>query len=621
MKKTAKKAAEPGREAATVNADLLSAPEVQILNGAEDCSGVVYKDDSSGHYNDLNEPQQPEIDDLIARIKGDEERKVARNMRRLLRYDPVQAINQFYGIHAKGEGGPAMEFTTETEIVVLLHDRRDGWESVTRSLSALSSVCKDFVMVINNAYKDAKLPAHVERLLIRNGRLDRLIREIKEKGGLTQNHQVDQDTTEEIDAEIAKEAVRIVSDPDVEIVKWLCDVVSSMHIGDEKAITALILSLIVASVENSAGIHPSLHGASGKGKSSAAKKVAHIAPLGRVLEMSVSPMSLYYAAAAGLIKPGTIIFSDDTELKDESRETIKRSSTNYQRKTRHMTVHNGEALIKEVPERIGWWLTSVDPDAQDQILNRQFQHDVDEGDDQDEKVYQHQVKRLAIGGSEFPETRDIKVSREVLRLVCDGVHRAAVPYADRIEWNGKENRRNFPLFGDIIACYAVANRFKPDRAPVTVKDIDGSEVQAIPATEKDFEAAKELYSKRAKNKTLNLSNTEIKVYDILASRLRETGRGEVTIEEVMTETGKSETTARYLMLGRDGNGGMCAKVPGLRHERQTISEVLGDWRDGDRKGRPKKVFIYEPGKKANKITQFSAQDFDNMANLRSDDEP
>ena len=60
----------------------------------------------------------------------------------------------------------------------------------------------------------------------------------------------------------------------------------------------------------------------------------------------LSAKSLFYHPD---LKAGTIVFSDDVKIKGDLEDTLKRSMTNFQQKTTHMTVVNGESKTLDIP--------------------------------------------------------------------------------------------------------------------------------------------------------------------------------------------------------------------------------------------------------------------------------
>ena len=113
--------------------------------------------------------------------------------------------------------------------------------------------------------------------------------------------------------------------------------------------------------------------------------------------------------------------------------------------------------VKElyIPPRISWWLTSVDDNQSVQLLNRQFGGTIDETAKQDDDVFQSQVSSAITGECALPENKDVEICRCIIDDVKQQLCTVVVPYAGGLEWRNKTNRRNFPIFIDIIKAFAI----------------------------------------------------------------------------------------------------------------------------------------------------------------------
>lgn len=193
--------------------------------------------------------------------------------------------------------------------------------------------------------------------------------------------------------------------------EYIIGVLTRLHMGDEQAARILILSLVVQNVENAKGFHPGLHGASGKGKSDLAKAVKHLTPRGAVLETSLSSKVLFYEDLAN----GVVIFSDDIGLEDDMRTTLKRCTTNFTEPTMHKTLNkNRVPETHYMPPRMIWWLTSIDPDSDEQILNREIPCEIDETPETDMAVWRHQLELFRTGTMSLSETNEIRDRKSVV---------------------------------------------------------------------------------------------------------------------------------------------------------------------------------------------------------------
>ena len=231
-------------------------------------------------------------------------------------------------------------------------------------------------------------------------------------------------------------------------VEYILGVYSRLHVGDIQIGKVLLLSIANQSVLNSEGLQPKLSGPSGKGKTHAAKAMFHLIPdVGYKLEGSLSAKSMYYHPD---LMPGTVIFSDDIKISADLEDTLKRAMSNFQQPTKHRTVIREGYADLEIPERIAWWLTSVENPYGDELLNRLFGLDVDDSVDQDEAVTKQQLERAKHGDVALPEDEDVKVCRAIIHEVKKKLLKVIVPYSDFIDWKGVGDRRNLPRFLDLI---------------------------------------------------------------------------------------------------------------------------------------------------------------------------
>lgn len=356
------------------------------------------------------------------------------------------------------------------------------------------------------------------------------------------------------DPEIVAKAEEIMKSGDP--VEFIIGTHQRMHVGDIEIAKTLLVSIGSQSCLNSAGIQPKLNGDSGKGKSHCAQAMAHMIPKKYMLKTSLSSKALYYKAPD--LPDGVVIFCDDADLSDEMQGLIKRATTDFQEGTTHTAVSK-DLTINEMrtPKRVSWWLTSVDDSESIQLLNRQFGGGVDESFDQDERVAAHQLKAAAAGLPEYPVTEDVLVGREIIKAVKNKLFTVLIPYAEAIIWNDKSNRRNLPIFLDIIKSYAVL-RFMQRRYTkegLLIADI------------RDYEDARALYVGRAENQGLKLTNQERQVCLFLSRK------GAATREEIAAGIGAS-TPSRISQLMHGPSGKDCGLMHKIGIEKDETTETV-----------------------------------------------
>jgi hypothetical protein len=335
-----------------------------------------------------------------------------------------------------------------------------------------------------------------------------------------------------------------------------------LHIGDSITGKTVFAAIGAQSCINANGIQPKLSAGSGKGKSHAVSSCLHCVPSEYVLETSLSGKALFHSDD---LKPGMLIFSDDTEPDETLQEVIKRSSTNFQKTTNHrISIKDGSewtTTTKSIPPRIVWVLTSVNDNGSLEYLNRQLNLSVDESSEQDQRVVEKLLDNAVLGEIEFPINDDVLICREIIRDIKSKAFTVTIPYAKNIIWNDTENRRNLSQFLDLIRAFAVFNYRKRDKK-------NGNET-TIEADKADFNNALSMYSKRANNQRLKLNDNELNVLEKMIKDIP------YKIEQLQDMLGKSYTSVRFMFHGRPGheNGGLLSKVPSLKYIPET--EFLG----------------------------------------------
>ncbi|HWQ64630.1 MAG TPA: hypothetical protein VN429_09465 [Methanospirillum sp.] len=140
------------------------------------------------------------------------------------------------------------------------------------------------------------------------------------------------------------------------------------HIGDPVVAECLVMSLASRKVINARGLHVSVTGESGKGKSHAFETMMSQVPEEFRLEGRMSEKALFYIKG---MQPGSVITLDDVALSDQMQEILKGVTTSFRRPFIYRTVTKdriGETCI--IPERCVWWIAKVDGTGDDQVWNR-----------------------------------------------------------------------------------------------------------------------------------------------------------------------------------------------------------------------------------------------------------
>lgn len=368
-----------------------------------------------------------------------------------------------------------------------------------------------------------------------------------------QEESVKQRLAELEDPVIKEKALDILKNGDP--AEYIMGVFRRLHVGDEVIGKVLLLSIASQSISNSEGIQPKLSGASGKGKTHAAKAMFHLIPdVGYKLEGSLSAKTLFYHPDLG---PGTIVFSDDVRIGPDLEDTLKRTMSNFQRPTKHRSLDKDHKYIElEIPARTVWWLTAVNSPYSDELLNRLYDLDVDDSVSQDQEVTKRQKADAVVGSVALPETEEVKVCRAIIHIVKGVSFEVAIPFAEDVEWADPSDRRQLPRFFDLVRSYTVLRFMQRQEI------LDG----VICASLKDFEDAKAIVEATKTGITTKLTGAEYR----LAKWMHEQGKP-LSINDVIEGYKKKNRDgytyqAIYKIIignGKDGKG-LLDKVPGMK---------------------------------------------------------
>jgi len=374
----------------------------------------------------------------------------------------------------------------------------------------------------------------------------------KEASQPEEDNQEEKDSTDDIlnnyPEIIREQAYKILTECDP--LKFILDTWNLRHVGDRNIGENCLCSVASTYIINTRGLHVKPSGESGKGKSDAVEAVLILLPAHKYISGSMSSKSLYYHPD---LKQGTIVYSDDAHFTDDTLATLKQSTSDFQVPSKHRTVVNQEYAEYDIPERCAYWFSTVDSIPDDQLANRFINGDVDGSKEQDRKVYEH------IKGSELalnlPLDDDVLLCRCIFDILGKELYKIKIPYIKAIEWTNIENRRNFPKFLDILRSVTFFNIMQRE-------NINGYYLSDI----EDFDTALGIYKGTSKNNATNLSDLEIKVLKYIEKN------SPVTLKDLMKYLEVSRTRVVHILHGKDGKGGMFAKVQQLNKIDSTTTE-------------------------------------------------
>jgi hypothetical protein len=309
-------------------------------------------------------------------------------------------------------------------------------------------------------------------------------------------------------------------------------------------------------VINARGLHVSVTGESGKGKSHAFETMMSQVPEEFRLEGRMSEKALFYIKG---MQPGSVITLDDVALSDQMQEILKGVTTSFRRPFIYRTVsreRTGETCI--IPERCVWWIAKVDGTGDDQVWNRMLTCWIDDSAEQDAAVV---AKTLSEAAGLRQERYDVRPET----LICQEIWRqlepawVVIPFANRIRFSSTFNRRNPDMILDLVRAHAILMQFQ--RVHV---DTDG--MRQILATEEDFLAAQRLYT--ALNSTSGGQESKLtRRESSLVDAIRSHGSGEITIAELQHITDLSNSVIYKILHGSSSRGreysGLLEKCPAV----------------------------------------------------------
>jgi hypothetical protein len=405
-------------------------------------------------------------------------------------------------------------------------------------------------------------------------------------------------TSSEVSDEFREKAIDIMKHGDP--VRFILDALANYHAGDRRSAELLLCSVAIGSILNANGTQPKLSGGSGKGKTHLCKALRHLMPSEWVLFTSLSPKAIYYDPD---IRQGMVIFSDDVRIGEDLEDTLKRAMSNFQEPSPYRVVSKDRSLeTRYLPERLIWWLTSVEDDQEEQLVNRFFSVGIDESPAQDLAALRLTFAPLAEGRQEFPTTPSVLVCREIVREIKNKIWMVRAPFlmgSDgdlNIRWQNAEDRRNPGRFVDLLAAYAVLRSGQRE-----TEESEGYTI--VTATKDDFEAAKSLYESRAENLSTKLTDRELHFIRWLREKAKNDPYA-FKINDIAKSyhgadgKGLSPKTLERMLLGRpDRNSyGLIDKIRsgGLIVEMRSDTESVGD--GSSKRQNRYKLFTFDPDK-------------------------
>jgi hypothetical protein len=343
---------------------------------------------------------------------------------------------------------------------------------------------------------------------------------------------------------------------------FLLDAFNREHVGDRTVAECLVMSLASQSVENTNGLHVSVSGNSGKGKSHACTTMLKQVPEAYRLAGTVSNKALYYHDD---LRPSTVFLFDDVTLSEDLQEVLKAATANFRERIEHHTVSPDRKIqVCRIPERCVWWLARVEDPGDDQVMNRMLTVWIDDSAEQDERVLRHMKEQEAREDDGDDEDPDLPVCRAIWEVLKEERLHVAIPYAERVQFSNLGNRRNPGMLFDLIKCHALLNRFQREA-------YDGG----IRADRSDFAAAARIYADingEAGGQETKLTKNEAAALETVATM----GWEQFTVKTLQDALGLSYHQTYRILHGYVSRGttysGLLEKCPAVSYFDTTVTE-------------------------------------------------
>lgn len=254
-----------------------------------------------------------------------------------------------------------------------------------------------------------------------------------------------------------------------------------LHPGNDKhIITACLLSFAATKVINSKGLHINVTGEAGSGKSHVISTVLKHIPKENQLVGHFSDKALFYKAAAGELKEGTVISMDDQNLSETANDILKAQTSDWNKPYTLHTVVDKKSAEMIIPARCPRWITKCDATGDEQTADRQLTLFADNSNGQKE-IIRKQFDKEAMYPEQFIDDTDQKICKKIWELMTPTY--VKIPYSYRIKIDGNESNRNYGILISLIMSAAVMTS--------PVKKID-EKTGFVIAAEEDFLTAAKL---------------------------------------------------------------------------------------------------------------------------------
>jgi hypothetical protein len=372
------------------------------------------------------------------------------------------------------------------------------------------------------------------------------------------------------DLELRAEAAEVLAHGDP--LALMLTAFSQEHVGDEILARCLILSMASQAVKNSDGLHVSVTGESGKGKTHAFRKMMRQVPDRYKVKGTMSNKALYYMTD---LSPRTVLMSDDTDLSDAIQEILKSATSNFDEPITHTTVTKDlTSRVCTIPERCIWWIAKKEGTGDDQVMNRMLTCWIDESAGQDTRVLAaKQKKEQQDPDTIVDESSELVTCRAIWETLHGQMIWVIIPFSERIRFHTINNRRNPDMLYDLIKSHAAL--FFMQREQKT----SGNGTLCVYANEADFAAANDVFTLLNGTAGGQESKMTKKESDLLGA-IQQARQDEFTIQDLQRLTGWSYSSVYRTIKGYECRGknytGLLEKCPALSFTDRTVTVSEGE---------------------------------------------
>ena len=389
----------------------------------------------------------------------------------------------------------------------------------------------------------------------------------------------------------------------------------TLHSGDEDCAKVMLLSSVCGSSLTSEGIHFHVTGKKGIGKTTAIRAFLKLWPEEYVIAGEFSLKNLYYNPN---LKPGAVVWPDDSYANPESESHIKRAMSTFQDPTEYHSVGKGESgtnegITMKIPPRIVFFGSNTGKPGSDELSDRQYRVTIVQTPESDKAFWEYLKKRIKTGDGAGHVSDDMMICRRILEKFKTHRFKVVVPFADRMVFTSLEIRRDVEMFLSFVDAVTVLNYAK--RQQKKGEDTDG-EFIILEATEEDFFTACRIFkiSENLGGRKYQTSTDEQKLAIWMSEQMAFYPDGileQDIIKKYGEPRGMNRTTIKRLLTGRDGESGIINQIPGAYQTKVNDMETEAEetqtgWRIvTKRRGRAQNLYVVPLGITA----QTSIDDF------------